>query len=68
MEIVMESYIVRVYHRGECQRDGIVGLVEPVETGQIHEFRSPSELMAILEGAPTNMKETATERRVCQSA
>lgn len=40
----MENYIVRIYRRGECENDDLVGLLETVETGEIQSFRSLEEL------------------------
>jgi hypothetical protein len=64
----MENYIVRIYRRGECQPDSIIGLVEPVETGEIQPFSTLSELTTILAGTSTMMEETATEKLCFESA
>jgi hypothetical protein len=64
----MENYIVRIYRRGECQPDSIIGLVEPVESGEIQAFSTLSELKAILAGTSTMMEETATEKLCIGSA
>jgi len=60
----MENYIVRIYRRGECQPESIIGLVEAVETGEIKSFSTLSELTTILAGTSTIMEETAT-RELC---
>jgi len=64
----MENYIVRIYRRGECQPDSIIGLVEPVESGEIQPFSTLSELKAILAGTSTMIEETATEKLCIGSA
>ena len=64
----MENYIVRIYRRGECQPESIIGLVEAVETGEIKSFSTLSELTTILAGTSTMMEETATETLCFASA
>jgi len=64
----MENYIVRIYRRGECQPDSIIGLVEPVENGEIQPFSSLSELTTIIAGTSMLMEETATEKLCLESA
>lgn len=61
----MENYIVRIYRRDEYQPDGIVGLLEAVETGEIQPFRTLSELTAILAETPVMMEGAATEKPCC---
>ena len=56
----MENYIVRIYRRDKYQPDGIVGLVETVETGEIQPFRTLSELTTILAETPKMKEETTT--------
>jgi len=63
----MENYIVRIYRRSEIQPDSIIGLVEPVENGEIQPFSTLSELTAILAGL-SMMEETATKQLCCESA
>ena len=58
----MENYIVRIHRRGECQPDSIVGLVEPVETGEIQPFSSLSELTTILAETPVITGEIEKEK------
>ena len=64
----MENYIVRIYRRGGDQPDSIVGLVESVETGEVHSFKSVSELMRLLAGTATTREATATQKLYSQSA
>jgi hypothetical protein len=64
----MENYILRIYRRDECQPDAVVGLVEPVESGEIQPFRTLTELKAILAGTSTMIEETATEKLCCELA
>jgi hypothetical protein len=42
---VLRSYVVRVYRQ---QSDGVAGVIESVETGDITPFRSSDELWATL--------------------
>ena len=42
---VLRSYVVRVYRQ---ESDGVAGVVESVETGDVTPFRSPDELWATL--------------------
>jgi len=64
----MENYIVRIYRRSECQPDSIIGLVEPVEIGEIQPFSTLGELMTIIAGTSTMMEETVTEKLCFESA
>lgn len=64
----MENYIVRIYRRSEYQPDSIIGLVEPVESGEIQPFSTLSELTAILAGLSMMMEETATKKLCFESA
>lgn len=47
-----QSYIVRIYRRGESSPEEIVGLVERVETGDEAAFHSFEELRAVLGAEP----------------
>ena len=42
---VLRSYVVRVYRQ---EADGVAGVVESVETGNVSPFRSSDELWATL--------------------
>jgi len=64
----MENYIVRIYRRGDCRQDSIVGLVEFVETGEIQSFGTFRELTTILAGTSMTMEQTATEKLYFESA
>ena len=44
----METYIVRVYRRGEAGDESLVGTVEVVSTQQRISFRDEHELMSVL--------------------
>ena len=57
----MENYIVRIYRRDEYQPDGIVGLVESVETSEVQPFRTLGELTTLLAETPM-MAGAATEK------
>lgn len=47
-----QSYIVRIYRRGEASPDELVGLVERVETGREAAFHSFEELRIVLASQP----------------
>ena len=47
---VLRSYVVRVYRQ---EADGVAGVVESVETGDVTPFRSPDELWATLSRPPS---------------
>ena len=47
---VLRSYVVRVYRQ---EPDGVAGVVESVETGDVMPFRSPDELWATLSRPPS---------------
>lgn len=57
----MENYIVRIYRRGECENEGLVGHLETVETGEMQSFHTLGELTSILARAPAMEEETTTE-------
>ena len=42
---VLRSYVVRIYRQ---EADGVTGVIESVETGDISPFRTPDEMWAIL--------------------
>ena len=42
---VLRSYVVRVYRQ---ESDGVAGVIESVETGEVTPFRSSDELWAAL--------------------
>ena len=44
---VLRSYVVRVYRQ---EADGVAGVVESVETGDVMPFRSSDELWTTLSG------------------
>ena len=46
---VLRSYVVRVYRQ---EADGVAGVVESVETGDVTPFRSPDELWDTLSRPP----------------
>jgi hypothetical protein len=48
----MDNYIVRIYRRNEEGPQDVAGLVEKVEDQRSMNFRSSSELLEILKGAP----------------
>jgi hypothetical protein len=58
----MESYIVRIYRRDQCRSDGVVGLVESVDTGKLQLFHTLGELTSILAGTSKKTTETAKEK------
>jgi hypothetical protein len=58
--MLMENFIVRIYRRDECEPDGVTGLVETVETGEIQPFSTLSELATFLAGPSKVMEESAT--------
>lgn len=47
-----QSYIVRIYRRGEGSPEEVVGLVEQVETGREAAFHSFDELRTVLAAKP----------------
>jgi len=47
---VLRSYVVRVYRQ---EPDGVAGVVESVETGDVTPFRSPDELWITLSRPPS---------------
>jgi len=47
---VLRSYVVRVYRQ---EADGVAGVVESVETGNVTPFHSPDELWATLSRPPS---------------
>ena len=47
---VLRSYVVRVYRQ---EADGVAGVVESVETGDVTPFRSPDELWNTLSRPPS---------------
>jgi hypothetical protein len=59
--IHVENYILRIYRRDACQPESVVGLIERVETGEIHTFRTLKALITILAGSAPDIKEAATE-------
>ena len=44
----MDSYVIRIYRRGEDKADDVVGIVESVETGGKQAFKNMDELVRIL--------------------
>ncbi len=44
----MDSYVVRIYRRGEADSSEIVGVVEEVESQERRAFKTIDELWAIL--------------------
>jgi hypothetical protein len=44
----MESYVIRIYRRGEDNPDDVVGIIESVETGGKQAFKNMNELVRIL--------------------
>ena len=44
----MESYVIRIYRRGEDKTDDVVGILESVETGGKQAFKNMDELVRIL--------------------
>lgn len=44
----MDSYLVRIYRRSNDDPENIVGVVEEIDTGQTHAFRSVSDLCRTL--------------------
>lgn len=47
----MESYIVRIYRRGQSDPDEVAGLVETVGADEKRAFRSFSDLMSVIRRA-----------------
>jgi hypothetical protein len=44
----MESYVIRIYRRGEDNTEDVVGIIESVETGSKQAFKNMHELVRIL--------------------
>lgn len=44
----METYIVRVYRNNPCEKPGVAGLIEKVETEQKTAFQDMNGLQSIL--------------------
>jgi hypothetical protein len=45
----LETYVVRIYRRNGDKAEGVVGVVECVETGETWKFASLQELISIFE-------------------
>lgn len=48
----MESYVIRIYRRGESEPERVVGLVEHPENGAVERFSGVAELVNILLSPP----------------
>ena len=51
-----ETFVVRIYRRGQIAAGQLVGVVESVASGLVHRFGSFEELRAILERQRTGGK------------
>lgn len=60
---MMENYIVRIYRRSENESEELVGLVEDVERGKTHPFKSAAELCRILTPSAENDYQKRRKRR-----
>ena len=49
----MDSYIIRIYRRDKSDSEVIVGIIEEIETGKTHSFKSLAELSAIITLSPS---------------
>lgn len=50
---VLRSYVVRVYRQ---ESDGVTGVIESVDTGDVTPFRSSDELWATLSRPPSGRR------------
>lgn len=58
---LMESYIVRVYHRDEKDPAAILGMVEIVQTGVVEKFADWDELYCVICNKPKKRKRRVKE-------
>jgi hypothetical protein len=49
--VFVESYVIRIYRRGEDKTDDVVGILESVETGKKQAFKNMDELVRSLKGS-----------------
>jgi hypothetical protein len=66
--MLMENYIVRIYRRDDLEPDGVTGVVEAVETGEMQPFSALSELATLLAETSTETEESVTGKLCSNSA
>lgn len=53
----MENYAIRIYHRQESELHSLVGVVECIDRGEKHVFRTIDELWDVLNADHLNRRE-----------